>query len=94
MLPGGNTWSMVQPRHPMEAGAAVAWMSVMLFLELVTDDAADRRATHRSDGAATSQDGAANSADTGANRGIFILLRHSGTTPQAEQHGYCYRINC
>lgn len=71
------------------ANAAVAQITVMLFIDLVANDAADRSATHRAGGAAAGQDGATHSADTGTDRGIFILRRHSGTPHQAEQHGYC-----
>ena len=69
-------------------------MIAMLFLDLVANDAADRRATHRASSAAAGEDRAAHSTDTGADRGILILLLHSGATSKTEQQGYYCHTHC
>jgi hypothetical protein len=69
-------------------------MTAMLFTDLVTYDAADRRATHRAGGAAAGQDSATHSADTSTDGGISILPRHVGTTTQAAQQNYGCHVYC
>lgn len=70
-----------------------------LFVDLMTDDAADGCATDGPDRAATCQDGAADGTDAGADGSVFILRRHSGTSTQADQHdcSHCTEresVNC
>lgn len=69
-------------------------MAAILFADLVANNTTDRRAADRADSAAAGQDGATHSTDTGTDRGVLILLRHAGTTRQADQHGYCCRLHC
>lgn len=68
--------------------------SICLFADFVPYDAADRRTADRSDCAATRQYRTRNATDASANRGVFVLRRHSGTTCQAENRYHHKRLNC
>jgi hypothetical protein len=54
----------------------------------MADNAADCRASDRADGASTRKCGASDCADSGTDCGVLVLLRHPGTTTQAEH--YCH----
>lgn len=57
-------------------------------------DAANRRAADGSKGASTRKSGTSDCTDSGTNRGVLVLLRHPGTTAQAQHHCYNQRTNC
>src|SRR4249920_3474272 len=85
-------WS-VGARRRISYGAPFPGHEPSLFADLMADDAADCCATDRADGAAARKRGASDCTDSGANCGVLVLLRHPGTTTQAEHHCYYKRTN-
>ena len=72
----------------------VAYNEARLPADLMADDAANRCTADRADGASTSKNGASNCTDSGTDRGILVLLRHPGTTTQAEHYGHYKSTDC
>jgi hypothetical protein len=62
-------------------------LRVASLADFVTDHAADSRAADGSDGATARKNGASYGTDAGADGGILVLLRHAGTSTEAEQNG-------
>jgi hypothetical protein len=56
------------------------------LVDFVADDTADNGTTYRSDRAATGQYSTTDRANSCADGRILFLLRHTGTTTQANQH--------
>src|ERR1035437_10282097 len=67
---------------------------LLVFADLVADDAADCRAADRPDRAAARKHGTTHGANPGANRSVPVLRRHPAATTQAEQHRCANGTDC
>ncbi len=76
-------------RRPLGAGASLTVGSgclLLVFTDLVADQAADRRTADGAEGAAARKHGTSNGPDSSAYRGILITRRHVAATAHTEQH--------
>jgi len=67
---------------------------LLVFADLVADDATDHGAADRSGRASARKYCATHGAGSGADRGIFVSRRHIATSTQAEHHRCRKRTDC